>query len=517
MARWLVTLALLLLPSARSSLAQEYGAYEEAGEEQLPDEVAEFYDTLSQHGTWFQLRRYGWVWQPSVEEVGTDFVPYTNGRWQLTDVGWTWVSGYPWGWAAFHYGRWFLHPRYGWLWKPGTEWAPAWVEWRAGDGYVGWAPMAPDWYGTLPEDYGWSVVAEPYFVAADLHRRLFHGRDFARFRALEPLRERREIGGARVPVGPPPSQIAARVGRPIPPQPIARLQQQTKLWSPRMAPTVQGRTLAPAQHARAPLPPRSAAPGRPQALPNVAAPPHAPAPQATTPSRAPGEATAHGRAPGVAPAPSSQPAAQHPSSPPSTPQPAAPPPSGRSGASPNAPAPTPRPGAPPPSHTGAYPSAPPHVGAPPPPSRPAAPPPAAHPAAPPPHEAAPPPRSHTGAYPSGTPHVAAPPPPPRPAPAPPHEAAPPPHVAAPPPTPRPAAPPPHEATPPPPHVAAPPPPPRPAARPPHEAAPPPPPHLAAPPPAPHPAAPPPPPAPHPAAAPPPHPAGPPQEHGRDRR
>jgi hypothetical protein len=32
----------------------------------------------------------------------------------------------------------------GWVWVPGTRWAPAWVSWRSGDGYYGWAPLPPD-------------------------------------------------------------------------------------------------------------------------------------------------------------------------------------------------------------------------------------------------------------------------------------------------------------------------------------------------------------------------------------
>src|SRR5262249_44023310 len=32
---------------------------------------------------------------------------------------------------------------YGWIWVPRTEWAPAWVAWRSGAGYVGWAPLPP--------------------------------------------------------------------------------------------------------------------------------------------------------------------------------------------------------------------------------------------------------------------------------------------------------------------------------------------------------------------------------------
>jgi len=34
-------------------------------------------------------------------------------------------------------------PGLGWVWVPGYEWAPAWVSWRYGDEYVGWAPLPP--------------------------------------------------------------------------------------------------------------------------------------------------------------------------------------------------------------------------------------------------------------------------------------------------------------------------------------------------------------------------------------
>jgi hypothetical protein len=32
---------------------------------------------------------------------------------------------------------------YGWCWRPGRVWGPGWVSWRAGGGYVGWAPLPP--------------------------------------------------------------------------------------------------------------------------------------------------------------------------------------------------------------------------------------------------------------------------------------------------------------------------------------------------------------------------------------
>lgn len=101
----------------------------------------EFYDNLQDYGTWVQDDQYGDVWVPDVDG---DFRPYaTNGYWVQTDYGTTWVSDYPWGWATFHYGRWRYDDYYGWEWIPGHEWAPAWVSWRQGGGYYGWAPMGP--------------------------------------------------------------------------------------------------------------------------------------------------------------------------------------------------------------------------------------------------------------------------------------------------------------------------------------------------------------------------------------
>ncbi|MFT4093687.1 MAG: hypothetical protein QM640_08600 [Niabella sp.] len=101
-----------------------------------------FYDELSPYGDWIDYPEYGYTWRP---RVGSDFRPYaTNGNWVYTDdYDWMWNSGYDWGWAPFHYGRWFYDPYYGWLWVPGYDWSPAWVSWRGGGDYYGWAPIRP--------------------------------------------------------------------------------------------------------------------------------------------------------------------------------------------------------------------------------------------------------------------------------------------------------------------------------------------------------------------------------------
>ncbi len=102
----------------------------------------DFYDELSPHGRWMDYPDYGYVWMPN---VGADFRPYgTNGRWVWSDdYEWMWASDYSWGWAPFHYGRWFMDPMYGWMWVPGYDWSPAWVAWRDGGDYYGWAPIQP--------------------------------------------------------------------------------------------------------------------------------------------------------------------------------------------------------------------------------------------------------------------------------------------------------------------------------------------------------------------------------------
>ena len=101
-----------------------------------------FYDQLGDQGTWVQTDDYGYVFQPNVSDP--DWQPYTDGGWVDSDAGYTWVSDEPWGWATYHYGRWVNIDGTGWVWVPGYRWAPAWVSWRYGGGYCGWAPLPPE-------------------------------------------------------------------------------------------------------------------------------------------------------------------------------------------------------------------------------------------------------------------------------------------------------------------------------------------------------------------------------------
>jgi hypothetical protein len=103
-----------------------------------------FYTKLQPYGDWVETSDYGYVFQPRQAQHSQTWRPYTNGHWVYTDVGWAWVSDEPFGWAAYHYGRWTRLRNVGWVWVPGDEWAPAWVSWRKSDSYVGWAPLPPE-------------------------------------------------------------------------------------------------------------------------------------------------------------------------------------------------------------------------------------------------------------------------------------------------------------------------------------------------------------------------------------
>jgi hypothetical protein len=102
-----------------------------------------FYDNLADGGAWVEVADYGYCWQPTVAVSNRSWRPYSDGYWAYTDVGWTWVSYEDFGWATYHYGGWIRLRGRGWVWVPGREWGPAWVSWRTGGDYVGWAPLPP--------------------------------------------------------------------------------------------------------------------------------------------------------------------------------------------------------------------------------------------------------------------------------------------------------------------------------------------------------------------------------------
>jgi hypothetical protein len=112
-----------------------------------------FYDNLTDGGSWVEVADYGYCWQPTVAVSNKTWRPYSDGYWAYTDVGWTWVSYEDFGWATYHYGRWIRLRGRGWVWMPGRDWGPAWVSWRTGGDYVGWAPLPPRRAGDIFVDF----------------------------------------------------------------------------------------------------------------------------------------------------------------------------------------------------------------------------------------------------------------------------------------------------------------------------------------------------------------------------
>jgi hypothetical protein len=177
-----------------------------------------FYDTLAPYGEWFELYGVGTVWRPYTNQVGADFYPYySGGSWVYSEYGWTWASDYAWGWVPFHHGRWIYSETYGWVWIPGDEWAPAWVEWRYGGGYIGWVPLGWGSYQVV------GVVSSPWcwFRSDDFGRRDWRSRritsatvERTAYHASAPVPP-----SGRTPVGPPPSGLPSapptiQLGRP---------------------------------------------------------------------------------------------------------------------------------------------------------------------------------------------------------------------------------------------------------------------------------------------------------------
>lgn len=113
---------------------------------------------LARHGSWQQHPEFGWAWSPTV--VVPQWAPYRFGQWVwISPWGWTWVDAAPWGFAPFHYGRWFWWGNR-WSWTPGPlrvrpVYAPALV------GGVGGPSAGVIVGGRPPPPAGWAPPLGP--------------------------------------------------------------------------------------------------------------------------------------------------------------------------------------------------------------------------------------------------------------------------------------------------------------------------------------------------------------------
>ncbi len=160
-----------------------------------------FYSSLEPYGEWIQLEPDYYAWHPM--RVARGWRPYFYGEWEYTPDGWYWASDEPWAWAVYHYGRWYYDDYYGWVWIPGYDWAPAWVEWRYSDDVIGWAPLGPyavfgigfgiHYYHSwvTPNSY-WCFVGTRYMGGPYLYRHVYGAQYNHRY-----LGATRGVGGMR--------------------------------------------------------------------------------------------------------------------------------------------------------------------------------------------------------------------------------------------------------------------------------------------------------------------------------
>ena len=128
----------------------------------------DFKEELRRHGEWIVVAPYGRVWHPNTQQVGPNFVPYlTGGGWVHAADGWNFETSWKWGQFVFHYGRWFVADDLGWLWWPDQARGTAFVQWRGGDGYTGWAPLPPELKTNRVAKPAWAFTKTRYLSARD--------------------------------------------------------------------------------------------------------------------------------------------------------------------------------------------------------------------------------------------------------------------------------------------------------------------------------------------------------------
>ncbi len=136
---------------------------------ELPEPVRPYYGELSRYGEWIWVDGWGWCWHPDEDP---DWRPYVRGRWVPGPWGPAWVGAEPWGFAVYHYGRWEWYASAGWVWIPGSVFAPAWVTWYYGPRWVGWCPLG--WYDapvhvSIGFTWGWGPFDHHPWVFVGYH------------------------------------------------------------------------------------------------------------------------------------------------------------------------------------------------------------------------------------------------------------------------------------------------------------------------------------------------------------
>lgn len=111
-----------------------------------PPAVVHFAERWSSaYGEWIWTDFYGYAWRPYLSR-DEGWRPFLMGQWTSIDGQRYWVPQEPWGWVPYHLGLWHWDARDGWVWIPGSTFAPAWVVWTQCANDVVWRPIGLwDW------------------------------------------------------------------------------------------------------------------------------------------------------------------------------------------------------------------------------------------------------------------------------------------------------------------------------------------------------------------------------------
>ncbi|MCJ7587168.1 MAG: FecR family protein [Candidatus Aminicenantes bacterium] len=128
--------------------------------QKMPKAIFYFAQNYSNlYGDWIWDQYLGYVWRPFVNDhryPWGGWQPYYCGQWASLDGRLFWVPQEPWGWIPYHLGVWHWDKKQGWLWIPGSAFAPAWVAWDFYFGQRTWRPWTLwDWYFDMCGYWGW--------------------------------------------------------------------------------------------------------------------------------------------------------------------------------------------------------------------------------------------------------------------------------------------------------------------------------------------------------------------------
>jgi hypothetical protein len=123
--------------------------------ERFPRAVIHFAQRFGDpYGEWIWSELYGYAWRP-YRSQDEGWRPYLQGRWVPMSGRQFWVPDEPWGWVPYHLGLWHFDKKHGWVWLPGSAFAPAWVSWGMCDDIRYFRPLTL-WDWGFRRAYGYS-------------------------------------------------------------------------------------------------------------------------------------------------------------------------------------------------------------------------------------------------------------------------------------------------------------------------------------------------------------------------